>query len=297
MRYLLPLLAGFFIHAMSPYVFGQLSNPLPSTTPKDQLPSFQKILDEARKDAVRPGERGARNSRRDSAEARRKVKADMEPERAVTEEFAELLKTLNARMVRLHPDFGCESKHTLRVDAKCYGRVLGASRYEGIHYDNGKLVGDSFFTIFMIADVGEVPFKDVDTRNARVKLVSTVIPPTEFVATRKIYETLAGSGITVNDLHISDRIPAAEGTTFVVRSVAYKASGFRSYSPLTSQIPWQFLGRSYDGWHDEMFAAKVVRRSADGIIHLLWRRIIRKPPPTIRFANDEMPTDFRTKGQ
>lgn len=289
MRYLLPLLAGLFITVVSPYAFGQLSNPLPSPTPKDQLPSFQKILDEARKDPVQPGERGSRNSRRDSAEARRQVKAHMEPEPAIAKEFAKLLESLDARIVRLHPDFGCESQYTLSIEAKCAGRV-GASRYEGMHYDNGKLVGDSFFTIFMIADVGEVDFPSVDSRHAKVKLVSGLELPTDFAATKTLYERLAGGAVTVGDLHISNRIGATEGRTFVVRAVACKATGFILQGQ-TRQVSFQFVPSG----RDITFAAKVVRVSHDGVIHLLWRPIVRKSTPKIRFTKDEIPADFRTK--
>jgi hypothetical protein len=297
MRYLFSILAGLFITVVSPSAFGQVSNPLPSPTPKDQLPSFQKILDDARKDPVGPGEGGRRRSRRDSLEAARLAKLAMEPEKAVAEKHARLLKMLDARLVRLHPDFKCESKFTLSVEEDCAGRVIGASRYEGLHYNEGGLYGDSFFTIFMFADAGEVDFQSVDLTNEKVKTFIEIAAPTTFDGAHSLHRKLAGNGIAFGDLRVANRTSVTEGKTFIVRMIAYKAA----YTPaggywLPSRRPsppLEFLTVNRSGRRDSIFAAKVVKRSDDGIIHLLWRPISRKKPPSIRFEKDEIPRDFR----
>lgn len=278
--------------------FGQTRDPSSTPTPRP-LPSFQNIIDDAKRGAVRPGEPSARRARKDRAEARSHAKDEMEPEESVEAEFSTLGKSLDAKLIRLHPDFSCEAKFTLSVEENCAGRVLGASKFEALHYNNGKLAGDAFFSIVMIADLGMTDIANVDQHNRLVRLVTDIKPPTDLSATRTLYQQLATSGITTGGLHVSDRIEVAEGKTFVVRIVEYKATGFDTFWMRPGRPPASFEFRVLNrhGRHDTTFAAKVVKRSEDGVIHLLWREISRRNSPKIRFAKDEVPTDFRTKGK
>lgn len=298
MRIFLSLTVAVLIASFHQVSSGQTRDPSSTPTPRP-LPSFQNIIDEAKRGAVRPGEPDSRRSRNNRAEAWRQAKADMEPEDGVAAEFATLRKRLDAKLIRLHPDFDCESKLILSVEENCSGRALGASRFEALHYNNGNLTGDAFFSIVMIADLGVTDFAAVDTQNGTVKLMTGVPLPTNFSETRTLYEQLTKRGISSGGLHVGDRIEALEGKSLVVRIVEYRATGFDIFlqRPGRPPAPFEFFALERPGRHDKTFAAKVVKRSEDGVIHLLWREIAKKKPPTIRFARGEVPTDFRTKGK
>lgn len=294
MKTSLSLAAFIFSLAVSPSL-GQA--PIPRATPTPHpLPNFQQIIQDARNSAVHPGEKGGRRARRDSAEAWRQVKREMEPEEAVEKQFEGMLDDLDAEMVRLHPDFGCEAKLTLSVEAECSGRVIGASRFAGLHYNKGDLIGDAFFTLFILAEVGDADLRGIDSTHSSVRLVTSVALPTDLGATRALYRRLEGSGIDQGDLRLSDRVEVVEGKIFIVRVVSYRATGINMMlRPDQSLPPFMFMGLGRPERRDVTYAAKIVKRAEDGVIHLVWRQIARKSSPKIRFGKDEVPQDFRTK--
>jgi hypothetical protein len=295
MRVFLPFILSVLIVSFHLVSFGQTRDPASTPTPRP-LPNFQTIIQDARRDQVRPSEPGARRARNDRAEAYRRAKAEMEPEDSVAAEFSGLRKSLDAELIRLHPDFDCEAKFELSVDGNCAGRVLGASKFQALHYNHGKLAGDAFFSIVMMADLGQVGFERVDAGNDLVRLLTEMELPTDLSTTKALYEKLSSTGFTSGGLHLTNKIDALAGKTFVVRIIQYKATGI-NIRPRLNMPPSSFMFLALDrrGRHDKTYSAKVVRRSADGVIHLLWREIAKKSPPTIRFAKDEVPTDFRTK--
>jgi hypothetical protein len=296
MRVFLLLILAVLIVSFHQVSLGQTRDPASTPTPRP-LPNFQTIIQDARRDQVRPGEPRARRARNDRAEAYRRAKAEMEPEEGVAAEFSGLRKSLEAELVRLHPDFDCEAKFELSVVGNCAGRVLGASKFEALHYNHDKLAGDAFFSIVMIADLGQVGFERVDAGNDLVRLLTEMELPTDLSATKTLYEKLSSTGFTSGGLHLTNKIEALEGKTFVVRIVQYKAAGLDTWwqGPGRLSVPFEFYALDRPGRHDKTYSAKVVRRSDDGVIHLLWREISKKKPPKIRFAKDEAPTDFRTK--
>src|SRR5690606_18752520 len=143
-----------------------------------------------------------------------------------------LRKSLDSKLIRIHPNFDCEEKIILSVKDDCTGRVIGASRFGTLHYNNDEFVEDAIFSIEKIADLGETHILKVNSQNSLVKHFSEIPLPTTLSTTRAFHEKLASSGISSGGLHISDRIAPIDGKTFLVRIIEYKAVGIVVGPPL-----------------------------------------------------------------
>lgn len=238
-----------------------------------------------------------------TAKERRRIEEMQKPEPAVVQEFSGIRKRLDAKLVRLHPDYGCEQEHTVSFREECAGRIVGASRYPlrgdditpDIHYDRQKIVGEGFFNIVMMADLGQAVFEDVDLDSERIKKIFDFEVPTTWNGARNLHEALSAKGSAVDGLMVKDRIPASPGMTFAIRIIAYKAKDMDGFLIPRNAAP-EFAELRWDGRRDVMLVAKIVQRADDGSVHLLWRELGRKDAPAIRFEEGAPPIDFRYKG-
>lgn len=254
-------------------------------------------------DAVRPSER---DISRQAGTDRRRIKSETKPEKIVEEEFSEILSRFNAKLVRLHPDFECESKHVVSVETDCSDRIVGASKLSlrgekfsrDIHYNRGEIVGVGIFSIVMMTELTEIAFESLGMHARPLKTLFDFETPTSYLGARNVYQAIGDSGLTIDAVTFKDRIKALEGTTFAIRIIGYKTKDvdFLKLHKKDPKTALDLIRLRSDLRVDITYVAKVVKRSPDGVIHLLWREIGRKPAPALRFQGHEIPKDFRREG-
>lgn len=273
----------------------------PAPTPADRTLVLRRLSEQGRQEAASPR---VNEKKPLSPKEKRRIEEAQKPDPAVAEAVADIRKRLGAKLVRLYPDYGCESQHTVSLKADCADRMVGASQHplrgEGvsadIHYDNGMMIGVGFFNLVLIAPLEDVTFEDVGPQNPTLKALAAFDPPSTFKGATKTYEALTGNGVAVEGVTFTDRIAATIGTTFAIRIIACGTKEMGGFVVPRNAAP-EFKDLRWDGRRDVTLVAEVVGSLPDGSIHLLWRELGRKSAPSIRFEDGDPPIDFRQKGR
>ena len=205
--------------------------------------------------------------------------------------YAEFLKGKNTGLARIFPDRGCDKGKVVSVEnlERCGGTapiwgagslysfrlnklpsdlplwlIHGYIRNSDIHFVDGKFVVGTESIQDIIADIGEVDLSDVTLKSDGVKFLKSFEPggTVKKVALQK--QELA-KGINENGILYSTSVPIRVNRTYVLRSIAFNFSGYKSF------------------WNTDVFTAfKVVGQEDDGSVVLLWKELKESSAPYLR---------------
>ncbi len=209
--------------------------------------------------------------------------------------YGEFLKGENTGIFKLFPDNGCVEKNLIRVDGDCTGFVpdsnyflfrtgkyaLGGDHDIGFYYDN--FINTSFLTQTIMVSLGNEPIESVTAMHAALKLLDDFQPYlTPASASRSV--SLFSKGVDAAGYHFADRVAAEGYTTYAIREIEFKAGGHLEI-PILSYL--KFKER-----RDSIYVFRVIRKSDDGSVTILWKQISRKNAPTIKFRKGDKFPDF-----
>lgn len=226
-------------------------------------------------------------------QARKKLAPTVEEKRL----YAEFLSQPNTGIFRLGGRIDC--KYILDVtkpDQGCYNQYIpgGAlafsfrrADYSHLVYSDFKRMNDDFvlpgtFVLGLVAPLGDVPIETVHPDSRLVEDLIAFSPATGINDVADQDRQIAG-GFKIGDLIYRKSAPVRDQTTYLLRSVAYRAK-FLNLPKSESKRGRGSLDE--DDRSDVTVVFRLVSKGADDTYLVLWRELARKASPllTVDFA-------------
>ncbi|HKP69321.1 MAG TPA: hypothetical protein VJV05_08555 [Pyrinomonadaceae bacterium] len=220
-------------------------------------------------------------------------------------ENQDVLSQPGTGIFRLFPNSNCESRMEVRVDGPCARHVPGASSYSfrsgaitpDLHFNDGWLIGDSFFSQIVIARIGNLPLVNLASSANELSFLNTFEPAPDIPSARLQYASIL-KGIESDGVKYSKGVLPQMGMTYAMRIVAY-----RNGNNLERRMAKEGVGPDHpvmmfkkleeDNRADLLVAFRIVRKEEDGNITIVWKELSRRKAPTLRFAQDEEMSDLK----
>jgi hypothetical protein len=205
--------------------------------------------------------------------------------------YAEFLKGKNTGLARVFPDRGCDKGKVVSVEnlERCGGTapiwgagslysfrlnklpsdlplwlIHGYIRNSDIHFVDGKFVVGTKSILDIIADIGNVELSDVTLKSDSVKFLKS-FEPSGTAKKVALQRQDIEKGVNENGFLYSTSAPVGLNRTYVLRSIAFNLSGYKSF------------------WNTDVFTAfKVVGQENDGSVVLLWKELKESSAPFLR---------------
>lgn len=225
--------------------------------------------------------------------------------------YKSFLRQSKTGIFRILPDFGCETRLVIKIDGDCSSFVPGTWAYsfrrksyggEDFHdiaFKGKNFVVDSLLTQGIFVSLGDVPIEGLNIGNsALLGYIAAFKPGKDRISAAKQFVEIA-KGIEKNGYRYSNKVPVVENTTYLLRVVAYK------YKDKWSTRLWiknadqstkeerKFAWINFDKRNDSIFAFRVIRKTKDGIVTIIWKRLLKTKAPTLLYQRDEKLLDFK----
>lgn len=244
-------------------------------------------------------------------EERKRFEDFVAPHAEDLEKYKNFLRQKETGIFRLFPDFDCETRYLVRSDGDCENfvpRSWGYSFEQEQHSGIGKthdiglkdafLVSDNFFTQSLLVSLGDVPLENLTTASGGINYLADFVPGTQRQTVKEQYDEIT-KGIRRGDFLYSNKLKAEENTTYALRLIAYKFKDKKSfrfnYKNLPTPEESQLSSVNYKSRKDDLIAFRIVRKSEDGSVTILWKRLQEKKSPVIIFEKDEKFLDFKAE--
>lgn len=221
------------------------------------------------------------------------------------ERYKAFLKDKKTGIFRIFPDFDCVSKTLVKLGGECSGFVPESSDfsfrsvaytnrlYHDIGFNRTEIVSDSFFSQGILVSLGDVPIEKVDADLAEMKYLVAFKPDVLAAEARRTFQKIDG-GFDSDGVHYSSRITPSENTTYLLRNIAYRSS--ISLPPLSEDSTFteiKFKSLEVDQRDDIIVAFRIIRKSEDGGLTIVWKELMRKDAPKLKFGKGEAQYDFK----
>ena len=219
--------------------------------------------------------------------------------------FANFLKQPMTGVFKLFPDIGCVSKNVVRISGECARFVplsssfdfrtnrYGDEVYHDIHFENGRIYSDSFFSQGILTAVGEMPIENVGLSDPAIRFLDDFQADTEpRSAMRHAKEFL--TGVDSGGFHYADAVEPKENTTYAIRMIAYRLeNALPPLSPDLSMNELLFHSLAMDKRVDLIVAFRLLRTDQNGGVTIVWKELSRKDSSKIKFSKGDPLRDFR----
>jgi hypothetical protein len=212
------------------------------------------------------------------------------PDESDKAKYAKFLRQRNTGMLRLVTDLGCD-EYSVRTPAtgicERFSMPGGGSAYSfrQIDYQLWKLAdllydGKSFFAFgemsqgFLI-DLGNKPLKDLTRTTKGANYPFVFVPSSDPTKSSEENKQFV-EGIRLDGFEYKKVLPAVEGNTYILRSVAYNGNAPRIDRGLT------YNELEYDKRKDVVIGFTVIRRDFNGTVTLLWKILETKASPVLK---------------
>jgi|CXWL01.1.fsa_nt_gi hypothetical protein len=226
------------------------------------------------------------------ADARKKLGPTDEEKR----EYSEFLGQPKTGLVRLAAETDCARiLDVANPDSVCLNYYLpGKARafsfrkadyvhqaYADLERSNGMFISPGTYVLGLIASLGDVPIEKLSNENQNVAELLRFVPATDIDNVVEQDRDLA-KGLRIGAFIYRKVAPLVEHTTYLLRSVAYKAKFLNV--PKTEKKRGSL---DEDERLDVVIVLRVIRKEADGSLLLLWKELQQKPAPvlTVDLAN------------
>ena len=215
------------------------------------------------------------------------------PDPRLEAEYAEFLKLPETGIFRLVPDAGCAPNSKVvsaREDCLKYS-MPGAGnsfsfrtenyrirRLADVTYDGSNLNVTGVFMHGFMTKLGDISIGSVTLDSPGMKFIADFKPSTSAADVAHI-DAAFRTGIEVRGYRYAMGLPAEPGATYAYRGVAYRGKVVR----VAAGVRYNEL--DYDKREDVIVAFRVVERSEDGSITIVWRRLAEYDAPRIKMPS------------
>ena len=225
------------------------------------------------------------------------------------------LRQSKTGIFRVLPDYGCETRLVIKIDGDCSSFVPGTWAYSFRRKDYGgedfhdlsfkgkNFVVDSLLTQGILVSLGDVPIEGLSIGNsALLGYIATFKPGYTRISAARQFADIS-KGIEKNGYRYSNKVPVIANTTYLLRVIAYK------YKDKWSTRLWiknadkstkeerKFAGIKFDKRNDSIFVFRVIRKTKDRIVTILWKRLLKTKAPTLIYQRDDKLLDFKGENQ
>lgn len=215
--------------------------------------------------------------------------------------YKSFLQQPKTGIFRLLPNFDCETKYIVRADEKCANFVSSGWAYSfrkkdysnrhlhDIGFKGDFLVSESILAQGIFVSLGEVSPDDVSLTSEGLKYLTEFTPETD----RQLVEKQSGDiakGINHDGYFYSNKIKPEKGVTYALRAIAYKfkvKDGSRFRKETAGAEESEFLQLKYNERKDILVVFRIIEKSSDGGITILWKELQSKEPPVVIFQKDD----------
>lgn len=274
---------------------------------------IQRTLEAQQRQAMRDAERNARATvtlpreklPRLTEKDRKRIEALLTPNPEDVAANEALLDQPRTGIFRLFPNSDCESKRQIRVDGECANHVPGGSSYSfrsgaltpDIHFNNGLLIGEGFFSLAIVTELGDVPLLDLESSARGLAFLTGFEPSEDLLGARRQYAEIH-KGIESGGKAYSNIATPKVNVTYAIRIVPYRNDNNLLRRTETEGITPDSAVNSFqtvqaDNRFDLLVAFRIVRREADGNLTVVWKELDRRKSPLITFAKNEKLSDLK----
>lgn len=215
----------------------------------------------------------------------------LSPNKEDLDKYSQFLKKRNNGLIKLIPDVGCTDNPAIVVASKeCLKYTMpgaGASfsfrkRSHSISsVADLKLKDENLITNvgtmiqgFMV-NIGDVQLEEINDNTKGMNFITNFKPAKDSAKVAEMSKKFA-DGIDEQGLLYKSILPVEEGSTYLLRSVAYRGEILRAVDGAAyDETDWDKRG-------DVLVAFRVIRQHSDGSITILWKRISKKGSPKLK---------------
>lgn len=302
------LILTTFLLICAPFSFAQQDTPYPQPTPHPLYP------DQQTQDAVRRSEdlnrrsdalRMTQNLPPKVPESKRKEfvqlieplyrestdeeKAFMAPSEELAAPYSSFADKKDSGIFTIVEDRGCNSNPKVvsgSVDCSRYSMPGAGSGYSfrfgdyrmlhiaDIVFKKGKLEALGVLNHGIMVDLGDVPLDSVTDKTEGVDYLTDIKPSRNFQEAAELADKLT-KGINKKDRVYASILPLKEGSTYVIRSIAYDGEVLRNIGGIV------YNELEMDKRRDVLIAFRVIR-VADGRATIVWKKLDDDKPPKLK---------------
>ena len=228
-------------------------------------------------------------------DATRKELKELSPNASDLRAYREFLSMPKTGLIRLTNDPGCDGGTNVVVATdEClrYSMPGGGSSYSfrtdgyrirrlaDLTFSAGLLEGRGVLSHSIMVALGNVDLEKVTLKTPGMGYLVTFAPEVEFEKARQIDLDLM-SGVSFDGFVYRRSVPAIEGVTYALRSIAYKGKYYRAVEGFA------YNELDFDKRRDITVAFRIVRRDDDGSVTILWKRLDSRDAPTVQQAKKD----------
>ena len=143
-----------------------------------------------------------------------------------------------------------------------------------------------------MVSLGSLSLDNVSLESPQLNYLTTFKPEADKHAVGKQFKALS-SGIKKDGYTYSNKALVKENTTYAFRVIAYRFKDkwtsrlWRKNIAKATKEERKFYWITFDKRNDSIFVFRVIRKSEDGIITVLWKRLMKQKAPTLVYEKDE----------
>lgn len=219
----------------------------------------------------------------------REQKRQLEPLPSDIEAFAAFLEQPKTGIIRLLPDLGCyENVNILKADEVCRNSIPESSFYSfrerehtleilsDIRLKSGYLISDGILTQGILAELGDIRIEDLNLESEGFEFLRTFEPEVAALNAKEQYIGFV-RGVRAGRYEYRKLLKANVNSTYAMRVVAYRGNIFRSFRG------WKYDLLEGDKRIDMILAFRIVRKSDDGAVTIVWKELERRDSPRMKF--------------
>lgn len=211
------------------------------------------------------------------------------PDKEDLKKYTQFLRQPETGLIKLIADQGC-AEHTsvLNVSGEClkYSMPGGGASYSfrtenyrirrlsDITFKDNSFQSSGILAHALLVNIGDVALEHISLQTAGLKFLTDFETTDDFERARKIdlrlIEGIQDSGFTYKRV-----LEAAENTTYVLRSIAYRGNHYRAVQGLV------YDELDFDRRKDITVAFRIIRRDDDSVT-ILWKRLSEKNSPKVK---------------
>lgn len=227
-------------------------------------------------------------------------------------EYKSFLGQPKTGIFRLLPDFDCETKRLITIAGDCANFVPGRWAYsfrrkaygdEDFHdiaFKRDSFVVYSLLTQGILVSLGDVSLENLSLGSSQLEYLVSFQPQNDKISAARQFKEVA-KGIENGGYLYSDKVIVKEYTTYAFRIVAYRFKDKWSTRlwgknlDKSTKEERKFMGIGFDKRNDSIFVFRIIRRSEDGIVTIIWKRLSKQKAPLLIYKKDERLADFGKK--